>query len=261
MSIDDRVVYLSPAAGPWYSSDPGRFHTSRSCAGRGIRRYREWREEPRKHADGAVDRLVREVYLEKAVKEGYTACGICAADLEHDFERADYPPKNVATDGGIDLVDDRRGAVFSDDREYRYRLWRTWNVDLPTAVFIMLNPSTADETEDDQTLRRCIDYAKRWGYGRLEVGNLFARTAKDPSELWSKLDPVGPENDEHLEEILDGNVLPVAAWGAYGDKRGRADEVARRFDVEWFCLGTTHSGQPVHPLRQPSDAELRRWSP
>lgn len=90
--IDDRKVFLSPAAGPWYSSDPGRWHTSRTCAGRGIRRWTS--QDGRKDADDLE--LVREVYLERAVKEGFIECGTCAKDVEHDFEPADYPPGTLA---------------------------------------------------------------------------------------------------------------------------------------------------------------------
>ena len=91
-AVDDRTVFLSPAAGPWYSSDPGRWHTSRSCAGRGIRRWTS--HDGRKDAED-LDR-VREVFLEKAVKEGYIECSICAKDVDHGFEPADYPPGTLA---------------------------------------------------------------------------------------------------------------------------------------------------------------------
>lgn len=93
VQIDDRTVYLSPAAGPWYASDPGRWHSSRSCAGRGIRR---WTEDDGRKTPADLDR-VKEVYLEKAVKEGFRPCGICAEDVEHGFEPADYPPGTLAT--------------------------------------------------------------------------------------------------------------------------------------------------------------------
>ena len=76
------------------------------------------------------------------------------------------------------------GAVFSDDMVYRYRLWRTWDPDLPTCLFIMLNPSTADHEQNDPTIRRCLDFAKQWGYGQLLVGNLFALRATDPARTY-----------------------------------------------------------------------------
>lgn len=86
--VDDRTVFLSPAAGPWYSSDPGRWHTSRTCAGRGMRRYTTY--DGRKGPEDLA--RVREVFLEKAVKEGFRPCGICAQDVQHGFVPADYPP-------------------------------------------------------------------------------------------------------------------------------------------------------------------------
>lgn len=79
------------------------------------------------------------------------------------------------------LRDDRRGAVFSDDRVYRYQLRRCWDVTEPIVAFVMLNPSTADAIEDDPTVRRCIGFAKNWGYGALLVGNLFAARTTRPS--------------------------------------------------------------------------------
>lgn len=80
--VDTRTVFLSPAAGPWYVSDPGRFHSSKSCAGRGM-----WHRHQDKESWEQKDlSTVREVYLEKAVKEGYAACGICASNIEYDFE-------------------------------------------------------------------------------------------------------------------------------------------------------------------------------
>ena len=76
----------------------------------------------------------------------------------------------------IDLqqFDDRAGAIFSPDKKYRYRLWRMWNADKPVLAFIMLNLSIADAWVLDSTVRRCLDYANRWRYGALEVGNIFA---------------------------------------------------------------------------------------
>ena len=91
-----------------------------------------------------------------------------------------------------------RHAVFSPCRTYRYALSRVWAADKPYALFIGLNPSTADETLDDPTIRRCIDFAKRWGYGGLVMANLFAYRATNPSEMKAATDPVGVANDEWL---------------------------------------------------------------
>lgn len=164
------------------------------------------------------------------------------------------------------LQDDRQGAVFGPDavtgeeRKYRYRLWRTWNVAKPTLAFIMLNPSTADETEDDPTIRRCIGYAKDWGYGQLVVGNLFAVRETDPANLYDYFDPIGPENDDHLQEIADDAEQVIAAWGAHGNLGDRGDRVTERLDADLYALDTTQDGHPVHPLYQPKDAEPARYT-
>lgn len=153
------------------------------------------------------------------------------------------------------LQDDWNGATLSDDGTYRYRLWRTWDGTKPTLAWVMLNPSTADATADDPTIRRCINYAKRWGYGRIVVGNLFAYRATDPTELWNRTAIVGPENDQHLQAICDKAEMVVAAWGTYGAKMGRGPEVAAMLDADLYALGTTHGGHPWHPLRKLGDAE------
>lgn len=163
------------------------------------------------------------------------------------------------------LQDDRAGAVFSDDGTYRYRLWRTWDAELPAVAFIMLNPSTADEVELDPTCRRCKGYAEKWGFGKLIVGNIFALKATKPRELYGHDDPmdvVGPENDYHLTSICEDAELVVAAWGAHGDLHGRGSEVARSITssgVDLFALNTTQDGHPNHPLYQRKDAELERY--
>lgn len=154
------------------------------------------------------------------------------------------------------ITDDRdTGAVLSDDREYRYRLWRTWNLDEPTLAFFMLNPSTADETEDDNTIRRCIGYAKDWGYGKLVVGNLFAYRTSEPEDLRDHPDPVGPANDRHLRAICDEADRVIAAWGTDGSLQGREREVVELLDCDLEALNITKDGHPNHPLYQPKDAE------
>lgn len=158
------------------------------------------------------------------------------------------------------LADTRTGAVLSDDRTYRYRLWRQWDVSKPTLAFVMLNPSTADETDDDPTIRRCLGYAKDWGYGSLVVGNLFALRSPDPERLREHDAPVGPENDAHLEAIAAEADRVVAAWGANGSLHDRAREVADLLAGELVALETTKSGHPVHPLYQPVDAEPEPWT-
>jgi hypothetical protein len=96
------------------------------------------------------------------------------------------------------------GAVISQDGKYRYKLARYWNSKEPPVIFIMLNPSTADAVENDPTIRRCISFAKRWGFGGLEVYNLFALRSYDPAVIEIAGDPVGPDNDNWLRGAIRG---------------------------------------------------------
>lgn len=141
----------------------------------------------------------------------------------------------------------RRGATFDTTGAYRYQLWREWEQAQPRACFVMLNPSTADATQDDPTIRRCMSFARRWGYGSIEVVNLFAFRATRPADLFQATEPVGPQNDEAIRGAVDRAALVLAAWGIHGCHLTRHDEV-----IPWlgeaFCLGCTTSGQPRHPL-------------
>jgi hypothetical protein len=146
-------------------------------------------------------------------------------------------------------------AVISTCGTYRYELRRTWNSLQPTVGWIMLNPSSADATRDDATIRRCVAFARAWGYGGITVRNLFALRATDPRELRRHPDPVGPNNDWHL---LHGahveDAVTVCAWGAHGAYLGRADAVLKRMarhGLTLHHLGLTKAGQPRHPLYLP----------
>jgi hypothetical protein len=154
------------------------------------------------------------------------------------------------------------GAAFSSDRVYRYALWRTWGtVGTRTLMFIGLNPSTADETADDPTIRRCVAFAKAWGcYDRLVMANLFALRATDPREMLAHPDPIGPDNDAWLRRLANESMLVVGAWGVHGAHRGREQEVRRIFD-QLHCLGTTKAGHPRHPLYLRADTQLVLWGP
>ena len=144
-------------------------------------------------------------------------------------------------------------AHISKCGNYRYELTRRWDDDLPMLGWIMLNPSTADASIDDPTIRRCIGFAKSWGFGSIMVTNLFALRATNPRELLSHPDPVGPENDNWLE--LQPQVT-VAAWGAHKMAIERVDSVRH---LNLMCLGTTKSGAPKHPLYVPSSTTLEPW--
>lgn len=149
------------------------------------------------------------------------------------------------------------GATFSECRFYRYALWRWWDKSKPYLMVIGLNPSTADETEDDPTIRRCKRFAADWGYGGLYMTNLFAIRATDPKVMRAHSSPVGDRNDYYLAHFGISAGLVLAAWGAHGNHNGRDKEVMRLFKSfpAMKCLGTTNSGQPRHPLYIKADTK------
>lgn len=148
-----------------------------------------------------------------------------------------------------------RSARLSDCRRYRYSLGREWSSGTGTVCFVMLNPSTADALEDDATVRRCMGFAKLWGYKRLEIRNLFAWRATDPKELLTAPDPIGPENDAELQLAKAADQI-IVAWGTHGSLKGRDRAVLKILaDVPVYCLGRSQAGHPLHPLRLRADTE------
>ena len=95
----------------------------------------------------------------------------------------------------------RTGAEFSKDRIHRYALYRVWDESKPLIMLIGLNPSTADENKDDPTIKRCVSFAKHWGYGGLIMVNIFAYRATDPRKMKKATDPVGPDNDKWIRKL------------------------------------------------------------
>ena len=146
------------------------------------------------------------------------------------------------------------GAEFSECRTWRYALWRRWDRQLSQVMFIGLNPSTADETADDPTIRRCIRFAKDWGYGGLLMMNAFAFRATDPRDMKAAKNPIGPGNDEALKFRQTQVGLIVAAWGAHcSPQRERA--VCEIIGRPIHCLGKTKDGRPKHPLYLRADSK------
>lgn len=125
-------------------------------------------------------------------------------------------------------------------------------------MFIGLNPSTADETEDDPTIRRCIAFAKGWGYDSLCMTNLFAFRSTDPSVMLAEPDPIGLENDAHLLEMARGAGIVVAAWGTPGGHLGR-DTAVRQLIPNLHYMRLTKDGHPGHPLYLPGDLVPIQW--
>lgn len=149
----------------------------------------------------------------------------------------------------------RRAAEISGDGLYRYTLTRTWDDALPGVVWCMLNPSIADAADEDPTVRKCIGFAKRWGFGQISIVNLFALISTDAKRLGFALDVWGPENADALERLLTAGTQKIAAWGGSmpskpwaGDTVRRMRNRARRQPGEWSCLGKTKAGEPRHPL-------------
>lgn len=141
----------------------------------------------------------------------------------------------------------KRTAIISDCGLYRYSLTREWDPELGRVLFVMLNPSTADARSDDPTIWRCIAFAMSWGFGSLEVVNLFAYRATCPHALVEVADPIGPENDRHIGEAVDRANLVIAAWGCRGGLY-RRDAAVRPYMAAAKCLGVTKAGHPRHPL-------------
>lgn len=154
-------------------------------------------------------------------------------------------------------------AAFSPCERYRYALNRRWREGLPVAVWVMLNPSTADHEQLDPTIRRCVGFSKSWGCSGLIVVNAYALRSTDPKGLWREGDPVGPHNDLVLRKMAahaaDGAKV-IAAWGA-NIKPDREREVydLLRAHGPVYCLGTTKAGHPKHPLYLRADTELREF--
>ena len=140
-------------------------------------------------------------------------------------------------------------ALFSPCRTHRYRLTRELAGNGGTLFFIGLNPSTADETHNDPTIRRCMDFAERWGHSRLVVGNLFSYRATHPKDLRKARDPNGPESNPILLKEARNASQILIGWGVHGTHRDRNQEVLDLLDsFPLFCLGRTKNGHPRHPL-------------
>ncbi len=154
-------------------------------------------------------------------------------------------------------------AVISPCELYRYELVRTWDTRKPTCCWIMLNPSTADATQDDPTIRRCINFAMSWGCGGIVVVNLFSLRSTDPELMLNHSVPVGPLTDEYILKWAKACSPVVCGWGAHGTFKGRGDEVIKLLRSNLIpveVLGFTKSGQPKHPLYLKSDLKPIVWS-
>lgn len=155
----------------------------------------------------------------------------------------------------------KKTAHISDDGVYRFSLVRVWDERKPRLLFVMLNPSTANADQDDPTIRKCVGFAKRLGYGSIEVVNLYAYRATDPKDLWAQ--PAErrnvPENDKAIRVAAGRAQTIVCAWGAHSRELARESEVLRiiyELTESRYCLGVTTKGKPCHPLMLPYETKL-----
>ncbi len=158
-----------------------------------------------------------------------------------------------------------KSAELSSCNLYRYQLGRHWGEAHSNNIMAicMLNPSTADATVDDATIRRCISFAKREGCDGLEVVNLYAFRSKDPAVLLKTPERVGPMNDAHLRMIAEHKPFVLCAWGTNAE-RWRVAQVAHIFiDAGcWLgCLGTNQDDSPRHPLYISKSQPIVAWRP
>lgn len=156
-------------------------------------------------------------------------------------------------------------ATYSDCERYRYDLTRIWDPQGTRANFLMLNPSTATEAQNDPTVERCERRARALGHGAFRVTNVFAWRATDPRDMRAAAEPVGrPENDAAILEAAAWADLVVCAWGTHGAHLGRGPEVEallRGAGHALTTLGLSKAGHPKHPLYIGYGVQPRRWEP
>jgi hypothetical protein len=160
-----------------------------------------------------------------------------------------------------------RSAIISTCDLYRYRLERQFGIG-PTLMFVMVNPSTADAEKDDQTIKKCVGFAQRAGYGRIVVGNKFAFRATDVTKLREQRDPIGPENDERLRAMMSEALCVVAGWGQLAKLpealRSRWKDIVRLADAaghELHSIGINADKHPKHPQMTGYDVPITPWEP
>ncbi|RLB68649.1 MAG: hypothetical protein DRH08_00315 [Deltaproteobacteria bacterium] len=160
-----------------------------------------------------------------------------------------------------------RGADISECGKYRYRLWRMWDDGKEGLLgFIMLNPSTADADTDDPTIRKCIGFARRFGYDGIMVTNLFAFRATNPAELKTAYEPVGRDNHVFLETEAKTCDRTICAWGTNGALKKRGEVVIEKLRKQDGAprlrhLGLTKDGHPRHPLYLPyAETDMQLFS-
>ncbi|WP_372602865.1 DUF1643 domain-containing protein [Actibacterium sp.] len=153
-------------------------------------------------------------------------------------------------------------AVYSDCEAYRYTLTRIWDPKGKRALFIMLNPSTATEVQNDPTVERCERRARALGFGGFRVTNIFAWRDTDPKKMRAAADPVGPANDAAIVESCPWADQIICAWGTHGAHLNRGPHVEallRNTGLPLFHLGLTQAGHPKHPLYISYSQQPQEW--
>ena len=153
-------------------------------------------------------------------------------------------------------------ALFSDCERYRYLLTRVWNAEGRRVLFIMLNPSTADEIKNDPTVERCERRARALGFGSFRVCNIFAYRATDPRVMRAETDPIGPENDDAIKESCGWADQVICAWGTHGahlDRGTAVSELVRANLDTAYHLGLSKAGHPKHPLYIAYAQQPEKW--
>lgn len=154
-------------------------------------------------------------------------------------------------------------AVYSDCERYRYSLTRIWDAQAPRVAFIMLNPSTATEVQNDPTIERCEQRARRLGFGGFRAANIFALRATDPRDMRAADDPNGPDNPQTLDDAARWADTLIAAWGVHGEHRGQGPATAQQLWAKGhtlYHLGLTKAGHPRHPLYLSYQVQPRIWT-
>lgn len=157
-----------------------------------------------------------------------------------------------------------KSAIISECQQYRYQLIRQWDLEKPLVLFIGLNPSTADAELDDPTIRRCIGFAKREGFGGLIMANLFAYRATSPTDMKNSQNPIGNLNDDWLNKSINECKAVIACWGSHGNHLDRHIAVSNLLKsysptTPILCFGKTKERQPKHPLYLASDTKLDNY--
>ncbi len=153
-------------------------------------------------------------------------------------------------------------AVYSPCEAYRYALTRIWDTQGRRVLFVMLNPSTATEVQNDPTVERCERRARALGFGGFRVCNIFAFRATDPRVMRAQADPVGPANDAAIAEGALWADSVVCAWGAHGAHLGRGSAVEallRATGRPLLHLGLSKAGHPKHPLYIAYECQPQGW--